>query len=202
MTHTDNNVIERPLFQKNLEDFSDIWFEALQGSGTGIWDHNITTGEIRYSSSWFSITGFEDMPPSNRIEESYMRVHPDDLDYVKAQIQAHFDQETPVYEVKHRLRCKDGRYKWVLSRGKVINRDADGRPLRMVGTTTDISALQESEDNYRHMMELHPQIPWVAAPDGGVLDVGPQWFAMTGRRPKVAALMAGSKPSVPRIGLA
>ncbi len=180
MTQTDDNATKQPLFQKNLEDFSDIWFEALQGSGTGIWDRNVVTGEIRYSPSWFSIIGFEGIPPSNQIEESYGRVHPDDLDYVKAQIQAHFDHETSVYEVEHRLRCKDGSYKWVLSRGNVINRDAYGRPLRMVGTTTDISALKESEDNYRHMVELHPQIPWVAAPDGAILDVGPQWFAMTG----------------------
>jgi diguanylate cyclase (GGDEF)-like protein/PAS domain S-box-containing protein len=110
---------------------------------------------------------------------------PLDYDYTyglinKAQIQAHFEQKTLIYEVKHRLRHKDGRYVWVLSRGKVIRRDAGGRPLRMVGTTTDISALKESEDNYRHMVELHPQIPWVAAADGGILDVGPQWFVLTG----------------------
>jgi hypothetical protein len=112
MTRMDNNVVKRSLFKKNLEDFSDIWFEALQGSGTGIWERNIVIGEIRYSSSWFSIIGFEDMPPSNQIEESYGRVDPDDLDYVKAQIQAHFERETPVYEVKHCLRCKDGKYIW------------------------------------------------------------------------------------------
>ncbi|GLR66619.1 hypothetical protein GCM10010909_12990 [Acidocella aquatica] len=187
MTQSDDNSPNRPFFYNKLDDFSDIWLEALQGSVTGIWDRNVVTGEIRYSSSWFSILGFKDMPTSNKIEESYGRVHPDDLDYVKAQIQAHFEQITDTYEVKHRLRHKDGHYVWVLSRGKVINRDGDGRPLRMVGTTTDISALKESEDNYRHMVELHPQIPWVAAPDGSVLDVGPQWFVLTGVRRKEAA---------------
>ena len=187
MTQSNNNSLKQSFFQNKLDDFSDIWLEALQGSVTGIWDRNVVTGEIRYSSSWFSILGFEDMPPSNQIEESYGRVHPDDLDYVKAQIQAHFEQKTPIYEVKHRLRHKDGRYVWVLSRGKVINRDANGCPLRMAGTTTDISALKESEDNYRHMVELHPQIPWVAASDGGVLDVGPQWSVLTGVPQKEAA---------------
>lgn len=186
MEQMDNNPIKEPIFLNNMEDFSDIWLEALQGSVTGIWDRNIVTHEIRYSPSWFSIIGFDGIPPSNHIEESYARVHPDDLGYVKEQIRAHFEQETPIYEAKHRLRCKDGSYIWVLSRGKVINRDADGRALRMVGTTTDISALKESEDNYRHMVELHPQIPWIAGPDGGILDVGPQWFAMTGMRPEEA----------------
>ena len=166
--------------QNRLEDFSDIWLEALEGSGTGIWDRNVITGEIRYSASWFSILGYHDVPPSNNIEESYGRVHPDDLDYVKAQMQAHFDQKTPIYEVKHRLRHKDGSYVWVLSRGKVITRDDCGRAVRMVGTTTDITDLKEIEDNYRYMIELHPQIPWVAAPDGRILDIGPQWFAVTG----------------------
>ena len=74
------------------------------------------------------------------IEESYSRLHPDDLSYVQAAIQAHFDQRTAFYEVEHRIRCKDGSYKWVLSRGKVTERTEDGSPLRMVGTTTDITA--------------------------------------------------------------
>jgi diguanylate cyclase (GGDEF)-like protein/PAS domain S-box-containing protein len=318
-------------------DFSDIWSLAIDGSGTGIWDRNVITGEIRYSPGWYAILGYEEVSDSDQIEISYRRVHPDDLDYVQATIQDHFDQRTEVYEVEHRLRCKNGSFKWVLSRGKVISRDNTGRPLRMVGTTTDITktrdlaeqlraqhvraredsdrlaaladklterteelseahrlarignwrwnlenrclwfsretwwimgydvpslepvtyeqmramihphdytrameryyaaiktktavtleyriihpdgsihdvlthaepilgsdglvtsvrgtsqditpyrrieaALQESEDHYRHMVDLHPQSPWTAGPDGGLLEIGPQWLKMTG----------------------
>lgn len=123
-----------------FSDFSDICELAIDGSGTGIWDRNVVTGEIRYSASWFGILGYAEGQPPNPIEISYTRVHPEDLGYVKAAIDAHFRGETETYEAEHRIRCKDGTYKWVLSRGKVIRRDEAGRPLRMVGTTTDVTA--------------------------------------------------------------
>ncbi len=119
-------------------DFSDIWPLAVDASGTGIWDRNVATGEIRYSGNWFRMLGYDAVPQSNLIEVAYTRVHPDDLAYVQASLQDHFEGRTTSYEVEHRLRCKDGSYKWVVSRGKVISRDADGNALRMIGTTTDI----------------------------------------------------------------
>ncbi len=120
-------------------DFSDIWPLAMEASGTGIWDRNVITGEIRYSGSWFKMIGYEEAPQSNPIEIAYTRVHPDDLAYVQATMQAHFEGKTESYEVEHRLRCKDGSYKWVFSRGKVVSRDAGGNALRMTGTTTGIT---------------------------------------------------------------
>ena len=134
--------------------WSDVWALAIEGSGTGVWDRNAVTGEIRYSASWHAILGYQDAELSSRIEDSYTRVHPDDLAYVQATIQAHFDRKTESYEVEHRLRCKDGRYKWVLSRGKVISRDAAGRALRMVGTTTDITSMRTLSEELRKSMDL------------------------------------------------
>lgn len=123
----------------DTDDFSGIWSLAVEVSGTGVWDRNVATGEIRYSASWFRILGYEDAPQSNPIEVAYTRVHPEDLAYVQAAMQAHFDGTTSDYEVEHRLLCKDGSYKWVLTRGRVISRDDGGRALRMTGTTTDIT---------------------------------------------------------------
>lgn len=122
---------------------------AIEGSGTGIWDRNVATGEIHYSPTWKAMLGYADSEISNRIEDSYTRVHPDDLAFVRATIQAHFDQETESYAVEHRLRCKDGSYIWVLSRGKVTSRDSDGKPLRMTGTTTDITKMREMSERLR-----------------------------------------------------
>ncbi|WP_309491351.1 sensor domain-containing diguanylate cyclase [Trinickia mobilis] len=116
---------------------------ALTGSGTGVWDRDVVTGEIRYSPAWKAIIGYGPHELSNRIEDAYLRLHPDDLEYVKATMQAHFESRTDGYAVEHRIRCKDDTYKWIRSRGKVVSRDSDGRALRMVGTTTDITALRE-----------------------------------------------------------
>ena len=136
---------------------------AIAGSGTGIWDRNISTGEIHYSSSWKALLGYADHEIGNRIEESYTRVHPADLDYVRATIQAHLEQHTAAYEVEHRLRCRDGQYKWVCSRGKVVERDKQGKPLRMVGTTTDITAMRRLSEQVQQtaalMTDLTTEIP-------------------------------------------
>lgn len=136
---------------------------AIAGSGTGIWDRNVTTGEIHYSSSWKALLGYAEHEIGNRIEESYTRVHPADLDYVRATIQAHLDQLTAAYEVEHRLRCRDGQYKWVCSRGKVVERDKHGKPLRMIGTTTDITAMRRLSEQVQQaaalMTDLTNEIP-------------------------------------------
>ena len=149
-----------PASAERVDGFTDIMALAIEGSGTGLWDRDVTTGEIRYSPGWKAILGYQPHELSTRIEEAYTRVHPDDLAYVQATMQAHFEGRTETYEVEHRLRCKDGRWKWVLSRGRVVARDPAGRALRMVGTTTDITAtrslvdqLRKAEDDLRSQRE-------------------------------------------------
>lgn len=127
---------------------------AIAGGGTGIWDRNVVTGEIRYSAGWKAILGYAENELTNRIEDSYQRVHPDDLPYVQAAMQAHFEGRTESYEVEHRIRCKDGRYKWICSRGKVTSRDSAGRALRMVGTTTDITSIRGMAEQLRETVNL------------------------------------------------
>lgn len=127
---------------------------AIAGSGTGIWDRDVATGEIRYSTGWKAMLGYADDEVSNRIEDSYLRLHPDDVDYVKATMLAHFEGRTDQYEVEHRIRCKDGRYKWICSRGKVTARDDEGRALRMIGTTTDVTSMHEMAERLRESASL------------------------------------------------
>ncbi|SDD30049.1 sensor domain-containing diguanylate cyclase [Paraburkholderia lycopersici] len=127
---------------------------AIAGSGTGIWDRDVVTGEIRYSAGWKAMLGYAEHELTNRIEDSYLRLHPDDREYVKAAMQAHFEGRTPSYEVEHRIRCKDGRYRWICSRGKVMSRDAHGRALRMIGTTTDITSMREMAERLRESAAL------------------------------------------------
>lgn len=139
---------------------------AISGSGTGVWDRNVLSGEIYYSSGWKALLGYADHEIGNRIEESYTRVHPDDLAYVKATIADHLQHRTGEYEVEHRIRCKDGSYKWVCSRGKVVERNAAGESLRMVGTTTDITSKRELSDQSRKtanlLTDLTDEIPGMA----------------------------------------
>jgi diguanylate cyclase (GGDEF)-like protein/PAS domain S-box-containing protein len=139
---------------KELEAGAELMTLALAGSGTGVWDRNVVTGEIDYSPAWKAMLGYEEHDLSNRIEDAYLRLHPGDLAYVEAAMQAHFETRTDSYAVEHRIRCKDGSYKWICSRGKVVTRDSEGHALRMVGTTSDITALREMAARLQQSIEL------------------------------------------------
>lgn len=127
---------------------------AIEGSGTGIWDRNIALGEIHYSAGWKALLGYTDADVTQSIPESYARIHPEDLPLVQAAMQGHFEGITPSYAVEHRIRCKDGSYKWISSRGKVISRDSEGKALRMIGTTTDISAMRALSEKLQQSVDL------------------------------------------------
>ena len=135
-------------------DRCDLLTLALTGSGTGLWDRNVTTGHVHYSPAWKAMLGYGPHELSTRIEDAYLRVHPDDLAYVQATMQAHFENKTDTYSVEHRIRCKDGSYKWIRSRGRVVSRDSEGRAQRMVGTTTDITALRETAESLQRTIDL------------------------------------------------
>jgi diguanylate cyclase (GGDEF)-like protein/PAS domain S-box-containing protein len=127
---------------------------AIEGAEAGVWDRNIVTGEIYYSPGWKHMLGFSGPEIGNRIEESYTRVHPDDLAYVQAAMQDHFDGKTGSYRAEYRLRCKDGSYKWVSAHGKVLSRDRQGNALRMVGTMTDITAKHQALEELHRVVDL------------------------------------------------
>jgi PAS domain S-box-containing protein len=137
-----------------LLDHTAIMALAIEGSGTGIWDRDVVSGEIDYSRGWKAMLGYGESELGRRIEESYTRVHPDDLASVQAAMQAHFEQKVDHNAVEHRIRCKDGSYKWISSRGRVIMRDDNGKALRMVGTSTDITAMRTLSEQLQYSVDL------------------------------------------------
>lgn len=128
-----------------IEESERRWKFALEGARDGVWDWNIETSEVFFSPQWKAMLGFSEEEIANELEEWDKRVHPDDKEQVYKDINAHMNRETSVYENKHRLLCKNGTYKWILDRGKVIERDEKGNALRMIGTHTDISELMSVE---------------------------------------------------------
>lgn len=128
-----------------LKESEERWKFALEGSGDGVWDWDIQTDKVSFSKQWKKMLGFEDHEIKNDLSEWSKRVHPDDIDWVLEEVQKHFRKETPVYSTEHRVLCKDGKYKWILDRGKVLTWSEDGKPLRMIGTRADITIRKESE---------------------------------------------------------
>ncbi len=126
------------------------WRFAIEGSGDGLWDWNMADDTVFYSEQWKRMLGFGPDEVGNGLDEWKTRVHPDDLPVVERELQRHFAGETPHYTFEHRLRCKDGSYKWVLDRGLVVERDAVGKPVWAIGTHTDISE-RKRQESYREL---------------------------------------------------
>jgi len=125
------------------------WKLALEGSGVGVWDWNIVTGAQTHSAHWEEMLGYQAGELTRGYQDFVDRVHPDDLAMVQSAASAHVEGLAPEYAVDFRMRCKDGSWKWILTRGTVVQRDAQGKPLRMIGTHTDISDRKHSEEALR-----------------------------------------------------
>jgi PAS domain S-box-containing protein len=125
------------------------WKFAVEGSGDGLWDWDIPKSTVFLTTRWKEMLGFTEDEIGSGLDEWSKRVHPDDLERTMADVQAHLEGKTAHYVNEHRVRCKDGSYKWILDRGLVVERDAAGKPLRMIGTHTDITQRRQAEDLLR-----------------------------------------------------
>jgi PAS domain S-box-containing protein len=130
---------------------SELWKRALESTGDGVWDWQVQDGVEILSAKCKALYGYTedellDRPElQDRPDALDYRTHPDDIPQMLADRHAHFAGLTPAYVNEHRVRCKNGEWKWILSRGIVISRDAAGRPLRMIGTHTDLTAVKQAD---------------------------------------------------------
>jgi PAS domain S-box-containing protein len=130
--------------QNDLKLLEQRWGLALQSASFGVWDLDPVHERVHYSPQWKATLGYggADVPDSTHTWRE--RVHPDDLRPMLQALGAHLEGRTPDYAHEFRLRAADGSYRWVLSRGRVAERDATGRALRVVGTLTDLTDRHEA----------------------------------------------------------
>jgi len=129
------------------------WLFALEGSGDGVWDWDAPTNNVYYSRRWKEMLGFAEQEIAATPEEWFSRIHADDYAEALERFNKHLREETREYVSEHRLRSKTGSYKWILARGKVMTRTADGKPGRMVGTHADITPRKRIEEEIRRLNE-------------------------------------------------
>jgi PAS domain S-box-containing protein len=125
--------------KQELDISEERWKFATEGVGDGVWDWNAQTNEVYYSILWKEILGYNENEIGNTFDEWEKRVHPDDKEQALIDVKNHLEGLTPEYKNEHRLLCKNGAYKWIHSRGKVIELNNLGKPLRVIGTHTDIT---------------------------------------------------------------
>ncbi|MDT8993004.1 EAL domain-containing protein [Curvibacter sp. APW13] len=144
------DITEFKLAQASLRESEERWKLALESAGDGVWDWHLDTGHEYFSPRLVEMYGFEADELALHPDELDRRTHPDDLAQMRQDREDHFAGRTPSYHNEHRIQCRDGSWKWILSRGMVIRRDAQGKPLRMIGTHTDITVRKEAEAAIRH----------------------------------------------------
>ena len=127
---------------------------ALRGADLGLWDWNIKNGTVIYNRQWAEMLGYMLAEVDPDIDTWHQLIHPDDKPNVMAKLQAHFKNETPVYEAEYRMRTKKGGWKWILDRGKVLEKDDSGKPLRASGVHQDITERKLAEEALRKSEEV------------------------------------------------
>jgi diguanylate cyclase (GGDEF)-like protein/PAS domain S-box-containing protein len=152
------------------------WKFAVEGTGDGLWDWNVQTGEAFYSLRYKEMLGYADAEIGNSAAEWSGRIHPDDAPAVAAVMQPVLDGSANSVTVEFRMRHKDGHWLWMLGRGMLVGRDANGKPLRMIGTNADISARKQAErfvEQYRDVIKASMDGFWITDTSGRIVDVNP-----------------------------
>ncbi|WP_190740732.1 response regulator [Phormidium tenue] len=198
---TDRLEQQRQRARVKLQQSEERWQLAIQGSNAGIYDLDFRTQTAFFSERYRALLGYTDPVAHEQLSDDDLRwesrIHPDDYDRVMAMHHAYLIQRRlPTYEVEYRLRCRDESYKWVISRGQALW-DEQGRPIRLVGSTSDISermrleaerkraeaALRQSEEKFRQLAEHIDSVFWIYEPQQRqFVYVSPAYDSIWGRQ--------------------
>jgi len=149
-------AIEKNHSELALKKNEERWRFALEGAGDGVWEYDFQTGKTEASPRLMEILGLNANLPEDieRFHHWAAHTHPDSITSTMMAIQAMTDNKTDRYQIEQQKLCGDGSYKWLLNRGMVISRSSDGKPLRMIGTSTDITERKQLEEEFKRQARI------------------------------------------------
>jgi PAS domain S-box-containing protein len=142
----EEEIGKRKQYEQELEKSDQRFKLALEASLGGIWDRDLVNDQVYFSDNWHKSLGYDDQESLNGSSDIWESlIHPDDQKQVISARNDHFDGKTAHYEVEYRIKDKNGDWQWILSRGKVTERDDQGKPTRVLGTHTNITRIKKVE---------------------------------------------------------
>lgn len=139
------DITERKLTERALRASEERYALASLAANDGLWDWNLATNEVNFSSRWKAMLGYEDHELGKSLDEWFGRVHPADLEQLKVDMNSHLEGITGHLETEYRVLHRDGSYRWMLTRAIGV-RDESGKPYRMAGSQTDITTRKSTEE--------------------------------------------------------
>ena len=150
---------------------------SLESAGLALWDHHFKTNKVVRSGYWAEMLGYQRGEISADVQSWKKLIHPDDLPLVEEAARNHEAGLTKVFSVEHRLKTKDGQWKWILNWGRIVERDIEGNPVRALGTHMDISDLKKTElslrvthDRMESMLDALPDLLFELDREGRILE--------------------------------
>ncbi|WP_198374697.1 PAS domain S-box protein [Neoroseomonas rubea] len=191
------DVTARRMLEERVRESEERLRLTVEATGEGLWDCHIPSGRASFTEPFVAMLGYALHEVEQDVSFWQSRVHPDDMPEVRRHLDAHFQGATSAYVSEHRLRHRDGHWVWVLDRGRVVEREPDGQPLRMLGTLQDITArkaletaLAEGEARIRAILEAVPMAVAKIGPDGAIGAANAAAAALLGDAPRLLELLA------------
>jgi len=194
------NITTQKRIEQTLKISEERFELALSGADLGFWDANLVTGEAKYNERWFEILGYKTHELEPTVQQFESLLHPDDVKVSRHNMMQHIIGKTSRYSADLRIRGKSGDWLWIQSVGKIVERDAEGQPVRVCGTLRDISDQKQIEQRLRLLsvaIENNPVATMMTSKDGIIEYVNPKFEQVTGFS---EAEVVGQKPNLMSAG--